>query len=97
MRQHTESSFLFIHIPFRGKNYVKNSEIDMGRQGYKGISAVTQNIFVVNDDGDHVIKLLHLDVERSRCNIQVIAGMPGIEGELDSPVGTQAILSRPGR
>jgi hypothetical protein len=68
----------------------------MGRQGYKGISSITNSVYVINDDGDHVIKMMEI-IGPKQCIIKVIAGQPGIEGSLDSEIGTNALLSRPGR
>ena len=53
-------------------------------------------MYVVNDDGDHVIKLVELHGKKS-CLVKVIAGQPGVEGCVDSDIGTDALLSRPGR
>ena len=68
----------------------------MGRQGYKGITAITNNIYVINDDGDHVLKLMEI-TGRRECRIKVIAGQAGHEGNVDADIGTSALLSRPGR
>lgn len=68
----------------------------MGRQGYKGITSITNSVYLVNDDGDHVIKMLEISGS-NQCIIKVIAGQSGVEGSVDSRVGTKALLSRPGR
>ncbi|CAE7680941.1 unnamed protein product, partial [Symbiodinium microadriaticum] len=68
----------------------------MGRQGYKGIASITNSVYVINDDGDHVIKIVELCGKKS-CIVKVIAGQPGIEGNIDAEIGTNALLSRPGR
>lgn len=68
----------------------------MGRQGYKGIASISENVYVINDDGDHVIKLLEITGPKE-CVVQVIAGKAGVEGDADAEVGTDARLSRPGR
>jgi hypothetical protein len=67
----------------------------MGRKGYKGIAPIGKNLYVINDDGDHVIKLI--EIVLNRCHILIIAGQIGIEGTLDHQKGTCALLSRPGR
>lgn len=69
----------------------------MGRKGYKGISPIADNLFVINDDGDHVIHLCEVDYEAGNCGMKVIAGQPGITGNEDNEIGTSALLSRPGR
>jgi hypothetical protein len=68
----------------------------MGRQGYKGIAPIGGNLYVINDDGDHVIKLIEI-ISRNHCNVMVVAGQVGIEGTLDHHIGRKALLSRPGR
>mmetsp|Transcript_23461 Transcript_23461/g.34439 ORF Transcript_23461/g.34439 Transcript_23461/m.34439 type:complete len:512 (+) Transcript_23461:126-1661(+) len=68
----------------------------MGRQGYKGIASISENVYVINDDGDHVIKLLEITGPKE-CVVQVIAEKAGVKGDADVEVGTDARLSRPGR
>lgn len=69
----------------------------MGRQGLKGIAPIGDNLYVMNDDGLHVIKLLEIIPDTTLYNLQIIAGQVGIEGKLYHEQGTQALLSRPGR
>jgi hypothetical protein len=68
----------------------------MGRKGYKGVTAIGQGLYLINDDGDHVIKMCEI-INQNQCNISIIAGQIGKEGTLDHDIGTQALLSRPGR
>lgn len=69
----------------------------MGRKGYKGIAAVAEDLFVINDDGEHTIRLCEVNYESNECHVMIIAGQPGKEGNLDHDQGTSALLSRPGR
>jgi hypothetical protein len=69
----------------------------MGRKGYKGIAAVAGDLFVINDDGEHTIRLCEVNYETEECKVMIIAGQPGKEGNLDHEQGTSALLSRPGR
>lgn len=68
----------------------------MGRKGYKGIAPIGGDLYVINDDGDHVIKLIEI-IHQNYCHVMIIAGQVGIEGTLDHSNGRKALLSRPGR
>jgi hypothetical protein len=68
----------------------------MGRKGYKGITAIGPQLYLINDDGDHVIKMCEV-LNQNQCNISIIAGQTGIEGTLDNHIGVESLLSRPGR
>lgn len=69
----------------------------MGRKGYKGITAIGLNLYVVNDDGDHLIKMIQINPATGFCTIMTIAGQTGMVGNFDHDIGTMAFLARPGR
>jgi hypothetical protein len=58
---------------------------------------VGERLYVINDDGDHVIKLCEVDPSLEDCKMMIIAGQCGQQGNLDHTEGTSALLSRPGR
>lgn len=68
----------------------------MGFQGYKGIAAVTENIYIVNDDGVHAIRILQVH-GGGVCSIRDIAGQRGKQGNDDADVGLNATFDRPSR
>jgi hypothetical protein len=69
----------------------------MGRKGYKGIAAVAEDLYVINDDGDHVIRMCEVRPGAVECKVMIIAGQPGLNGNVDHEHGCSALLSRPGR
>lgn len=69
----------------------------MGRKGYKGICEIGVNLYLINDDGHHVIVMCKVNEATNSCECVVIAGQRGHEGIKDDPIGTQALISRPGR
>lgn len=69
----------------------------MGKKGYKGIVALNSKRFVVNDDGDHVLKLLERSDDSTEFAVHIIAGRVGEAGCEDAEKGCNALLHRPGR
>jgi hypothetical protein len=68
----------------------------MGFQGFKGIAAITEKVYIVNDDGLHVIKILEISDDGS-CLIRDIAGKRGVQGQIDATIGLEAEFDRPSR
>lgn len=69
----------------------------MGKKGYKGIVALDSKRYVVNDDGDHVLKLLERREDSESFTVNIIAGRVGEAGCEDAARGCDALLHRPGR
>lgn len=52
----------------------------MGKQGYKSICEIGNNLYLINDDGNHIILLCKI-IQRNEhyeSYIQIIAGQKGI-------------------
>ena len=69
----------------------------MGRKGYKGICEIGTNLFLLNDDGCHIIKFIRIKEYRASFESITICGQEGIEGTEDHNIGRLGLISRPGR